>query len=507
MDERFKSATLHQLDIQWYALVTAPRPGSASLGKALKLFVSVAIALIALNLYSPGSPTILERAFASAILASVALPVWLWMSGADRTIPFMPFLTLVFAYYFALPVFLLKQYAIGLFKPGIPEHFITLALGYSLVGLYCMFAGYYGPAKWLFAPILPRFNLRWSDLRAVKPVALILGFGGLFLGSSHALAFLPESLAQISGFAADLSTIGICTLVALQLAERSDWISSAFTWGFLIPVRMAIGLGTGLASNGLIVGLTVAIMFASVRRSIPWKTLALGTVALFILHPAERLFRAATWGGRLSDASAIEKTQAFGEFVYRTTIAGAVAPEALIEFAGMRLAQFTVFGEVIADTPRMVPFWEGASYYPILFKPIPRLIMPDKPKEVTGGWFGHRYGLITTENITTSFNLPQIVELYGNFGFGGVIVGMFLFGLIYRLLLEMYVHPGMGLGALVGGVFVSSNLTDIGSAASMTFGAIPWSILFIALIHLIMVAAELDSTMFEHAGAEEIRRF
>ena len=201
--------------------------------------------------------------------------------------------------------------------------------------------------------------------------------------------------------------------------------------------------------------------------------MALGTLALFILRPAEVPFRMATWGGRLSDASVIEKARVFGHIVYRITLGGAVPPQALIDMASMRLAQFTVFGEVIADTPAMVPFWEGESFYPILFKPIPRFIMPDKPEEMSGTWFGHRYGLITTENITTSINLPQLVELYGNFGLIGVIVGMFIFGLIYRLLIEMYVHPGMGLGALVGGVYVSSKLLDIGSAASLTFGAIP----------------------------------
>ena len=488
---------------EWYELVSVPRPGSVSFGKAVTLACSVVIALIALNLYAPGSPTLLQRAFASAILASLALPVWLWMSGADRTIPFMPFLTLVFAYYFALPVFLLKKFATGMFKAPVPEHYITLALGYSLVGLYCMFAGYYGPTKWLFGPILPRFNLQWRDMRAVKPVALILGFGGLF--ASHAIEFLPDNLAQIGVFAADLSMVGICTLVALHLTGKLDWITAAFLWGFLIPVRIAIGLGTGSAASGLIVGIAVAMMFASVRRSIPWKMMALGTVALFILRPAEAPYRIATWGGRLSDASVIEKAQVFGEIVYRITLGGAVPPQALIDMASMRLAQFTVFGEVIADTPAMVPFWEGESFYPILFKPIPRFIMPDKPEEVSGGWFGHRYGLISQENIKTSINLPQIVELYGNFGLIGVIVGMFIFGLIYRLLLEMYVHPGMGLGALVGGVYVSSKLIDIGSATSMTFGAIPWSILFIALIHLLIVAAELDVATLRRVGSEGVR--
>jgi hypothetical protein len=502
MAERLESAALQTGD-EWYAIVSTPRAGSATLGKLLKLAASVVVGLIALNLYAPGSPTILERVFASAMVASLALPVWLWMSGADRTIPFMPFLTLVFVYYFALPVFLLRKFAVEMFKPPVPDHYITLALGYSLLGLYCLFVGYYGPVKWLFAPILPRLDLQWRNLRVVKLVGLILGFGGLLTSSSHVLAFLPENLAQIQVFAGDLSMVGICVLVALHLTGRLDWISVAFLWGFLIPVRIVIGLATGSAASGLIVGIAVAMMFASVRRTIPWKMMALGTLALFVLRPAEVPFRMATWGGRLSDASTIEKAQVFGQIVYRITLGGAVPPQALIDMASMRLAQFTVFGDVVEDTPAIVPFWAGESYYPILFKPIPRFIMPEKPRELSAD-FGHRYGLITPENITTSINLPQLVELYGNFGLTGVIVGMFIFGLIYRLLIEMYVHPGMGLGALVGGVYASAKLLDIGSAASMSFGGIPGAIIFIALIHLLMIAAELDAASLSRFGTERI---
>ena len=497
----FEMAAPDRQNDDWYAVVAAPRPGSASFGKGLKLAASVTVAIVALNLYAPAPPTILERVFASAIVASIALPLWLWMSGADRSIPFMPFLTLVFAYYFALPVFLLRQYAVAMFKPPIPDRYIETALGYSLLGLYCLFAGYYGPAKWLFAPILPRFNLQWRNTRVVKLVALILAVGGLFASSSNVVAILPESLEQVGVFAADLALVGICTLVALSLAGKLDWITATLTWGILIPLRIAVGLGTGSAASGLIVGIAVAMMFASVRRSIPWKMMALGTVALFILRPAEVPYRMATWGGRLSDASVIEKARTFGDIVYRITIGGAVPPEMLIEMASRRLAQFTVFGEVVADTPALVPFWKGATYYPILFKPIPRFIMPDKPEEVSGGWFGHRYGLIAQTNIETSINLPQIVELYGNFGLIGVIAGMFVFGLIYRLLIEMYIHPGMGLGALVGAVYVSSRLLDVGSAASLTFGVVPWSIVFVALIHMLVQFAEVDAMAIDSRTA------
>ena len=97
MVEEFESLAANPPETDWYALVTEPRPGSATLGKAVKLAAGLIVILVALNYWAPGSRTLLERVFASAMLASVAIPVWLWMSGADRTIPFMPFLALIFA--------------------------------------------------------------------------------------------------------------------------------------------------------------------------------------------------------------------------------------------------------------------------------------------------------------------------------------------------------------------------------------------------------------------------
>jgi hypothetical protein len=104
-----------------------------------------------------------------------------------------------------------------------------------------------------------------------------------------------------------------------------------------------------------------------------------------------------------------------------------------------------------------------------------------------------------------SINLSQIVELCGNFGLVGVVAGTFMFRLLYRILFEIYVHHGMSFGALVGGVYVSSRLIDIGDAASMTLGAIAWSILFIAPTQLLIIAAELDAATLSRVGSEEIR--
>lgn len=118
--------------------------------------------------------------------------------------------------------------------------------------------------------------------------------------------------------------------------------------------------------------------------------------------------------------------------------------------------------------------------------------MPEKPLEVSRPTFGHRYALISAENLNTSINMPQFVELYANFGLPGVLIGMFLFGLLYRLVLEMYVDPGMGLGAVVGVVYIASRMWDVGSATSLVLGAVPWAMILLGLINLGMHLAEID---------------
>jgi len=110
------------------------------------------------------------------------------------------------------------------------------------------------------------------------------------------------------------------------------------------------------------------------------------------------------------------------------------------------------FAEIIERTPAQIPFWGGGTLYPLLFKPIPRLLYPDKPRESSGQTFGHLYGFLSPDDETTSYNLPQLVEFYGNFGILGVLAGMFFLGVLYRVIQYIFVHPSMGLGAIVGGI-------------------------------------------------------
>jgi hypothetical protein len=93
----------------------------------------------------------------------------------------------------------------------------------------------------------------------------------------------------------------------------------------------------------------------------------------------------------------------------------------------------SALSHIMEKTPSDVPFWNGSSYLPLIFKFIPRFIWPNKPQERMGQDFGHTYNLLADDNLTTSMNAPIIVEAYFNFGISGVILMSIVMGLILSL--------------------------------------------------------------------------
>ncbi|HYB92374.1 MAG TPA: hypothetical protein VEC38_15160 [Candidatus Binataceae bacterium] len=474
----------------WYERLSSPRPGSLGPLQQIRTFGLLALLIAGLNFYAPAEPGFTVRIFASLIVATAALPVWLWNAGFDRTFPLMPFLSALYALIFAVPVFLLHRYSTGGFSATIGPQYIAQALEYVWLGMLSMLAGYYGPLHSVFAPVMPRFKLRWRDSRSVRMAAILFSTVGLVV--SILGARVPVAFVQLWGYFANLSLAGIVMLFMLELTGRLDRVMILLLWIVIIPAQPLAGLAGGALGGAAALCLLLLVAYASVAHRIPWTLIAAGALAGLILRAVETPYRIAAWSGPLREAGRVEKLEYFGKLVYRATIGGAVAPEELIEAGSERLAMFPLFAEVIRDTPSHVPYWGGATYYPIVFKLVPRLLYPDKPEEVTGQQFGHRYGFIEPGNSGTSVNLPQIVEMYANFGLPGVLIGMFLAGLLLRLIVSVFVHPEMGMGAAVAMILLAVLTFDIGSAASMVLGAVPWLLIFIAAVHLLVCIVESE---------------
>jgi len=76
-----------------------------------------------------------------------------------------------------------------------------------------------------------------------------------------------------------------------------------------------------------------------------------------------------------------------------------------------RLSGHVLLSKVVERTPSKVPYWNGETYKPTLTNIILRIIWPEKPREMTGQSFAHRYEMIAPENTTTSINMPWVIEM------------------------------------------------------------------------------------------------
>jgi O-antigen polysaccharide polymerase Wzy len=450
--------------------------------------------IFALNIYAQSELTKAERFLASSLVLLPILPLELWLVGIDRTVPVVPLYSLIYSGMFGISIFLVDRLSTGIWGNPISNQAIEIALMLLIAGLLLLFVGYYGPLPTLIGAVIPRFTLSWRNPNIVRISLWAMTLVGLIFAFPN-LPGLPLELAQLGSFGGDLFTLGVCGLLALQLTQGIGTTQSILLWFVFVPLRIVVGLASGLTGAGLLPALTLCLVYASIRHKIPWTAIVLGACAFFVFRPVEGAFRVDNAAsGVVADRPLSDKFHHFLGLTETIVRLAFIKPEVVLQVSAHRLALTPTFAGIIEDTPRIVPYWGGATYYPILFKLIPRFIYPDKPEEITGQEFGHRYGLIDLENLNTSVNLPQIVELYANFGVAGVLLGMFLFGVIIRTVLNIYLHPNMGFGGTVAVFYLGSKLIDFQSAFSLIYGALPWEVTFLGLIHLFVTIAELDTS-------------
>ena len=484
--------TKYDLPTDWYPIVTGRRP-QLSLQRRVVMLAGISVGVLLLNYLAPADPDVIVRILASVTIVVCLYPSWRWVSGKDRGLPFAPIFGMVFMMYYPLSIFILERYT----SPeggSIPPSHTAKPLALVLAGFVLVLTSYYASAS-LLERVVPRARMEWTNLGHVKLVGLLLSFVGVGVyGIASALHIGLEG-SQFIIYLGDLSLVGIILLFSLQITGRLDRLSKFALWCLVVPGRMLLGFAGGGTSSGLIIPLLLIFTYSAITRRLPLRWLAVGALSIFIIRPMMAPMRALTYkGGPLSGASKIQKAKIFLDLMTKVA-AGQFPFRTIVQIAGQRLGDIFIFTEVVQQTPRVVPYWGGESYSPLLYKIAPRFIYPEKPQEESGGAFGHRYGFTVREDHLTSVNLPQTVELYANFGVFGIILGSVLFGIIYRLVHSVFVHPAMGFGALVAAIFLLSQMLQIESGTSGVLGGEMWSFVFVGLISLLMEVGELLGTI------------
>lgn len=404
-----------------------------------------------------------------------ALPFAMWSRGRGPSLPFFPTISLVFGLLFGPGVLLTQEFVAGNTK--IPVSLATGALLASLVALSIMQVTYYALVS--FRPDAGRavVLVGWRD-KTWMTIATV----GLFVYAVLP-SVLPASLQQVVRFGGELPTLAFAELAVRWRLGR---LSSAGKWFLLlaIPARVLLGLATSANFQAYVVFLIVGIATLSVRRRLPIFLVLGAVVGLAILQPVKSAYRTDVLRNGRPGTSALAQLRGY------TDVASGVASntEAAGDIRNGFASRFGYTGTlalVMSETPKDVSFWKGDTYTPLFFKAIPRAVFPGKPQEVTGQAFGHRYGLLNADDLTTSYNMPQLVELYANFGWFGIVIGSALFGVLYLVvqsLLTRRLEPLVGTSGLA---YALSSLLVLDGAFSLYLSGVIYATVLVGSLHLI----------------------
>lgn len=425
--------------------------------------------LIAYSFYLLNNRSIVVSLYKANLALGVVwlgfLPVIQYLFDRNRPpMPFFPLVGLFYATGYGLPVFASREalaVRISVFSiTNVSEESIMLTF-LGLAGMNIAF-----------------FTSKYTVWQKVSPIRFVQAYPiGKLLNILWTLLLLNTALRYIP-FLQTIPSLGQFVIGARYVVFGMFYILWArgklpkyHAWLLLlvfVPLEILPRLISGLLADVMILFLFMLIVSWYERKRIPIVLISILAIFYLGLAPVKSEYRAQTWdnsaGAKLNP---IEKVQLFAnlaveyhlKYTFNFGTKVEIAPkDSALDKAAERSAQITLLSKVVKETPKIVPYWNGETYIPLLTGFIPRIIWPDKPEILVANQFGHRYRYIATNDRNTSINLPWLVEMYANFGYWGVILGMPLAGIFLAFIDRKLNAPSMNALEFVVGCAACFNL-------------------------------------------------
>lgn len=422
-------------------------------------------------------------------------------------LPFLPLVTMFYIVFFALPPFVIEPAwwagtAGTADDPyGVNFHTITtFTAALVLIGVAAIVGTYYALQPALRAlPVslrLPR-DVPWPRVSIVLWVISAAHVVFLYLPVLRANSSLSQIMTPLGFFA-----VG-SLFVAWQKGRLRDAEKLAY-WVVLIPLQVLVHVYEGLITPIILLFLFLLTLYWSLSRKLGVVMLLAFFFALYIfpILKLSNLFiveNSPTVMSRVSDKiSAVGMaTILFSEGTGRDQhhLLDAVAGKNVIAPIVRRISLIVLLQYCVDQTPAQIPFLGGETLKNLLTNPVPRFLWKEKPTEVMGQWFGHKYRILTPADDRTSINLPWIVEFYINFGWVGVALGMAVVGGLLALLERMLLRPEMSeLEVLAGWALLFRLFYQESNLSLMLGGFILQVVSVLALLYAILwIVARIPS--------------
>ena len=450
------------------------RPQPASLTGLRLITIGIALVPVA-ALGLPSDIPQEARVLASILWVLCLVPAWHYLQLPERRrppVPFLPLIGAVYLFYYPLHVALGQSSVNYLFRLE-PAFDYDRPVQYALAGWVALLIGYYAGASLRLNS--PFRHVRPMDLSTLRTWGKLLVWGGLFFDAVRQVVPIPVVLRGILYFTSMLSLLGIALLTILAVQKR---LGRRERWALYTAIMLTALLraGSGLVSNVVILALTIflAIWAGGGRLGVRWLLIAALSVAAMIgMRSVAMEYRARSWFAE-TQLSLTGRAMLMGSLLVSKV--EAQGPVATVEdgwtIVAGRSANLDLLADVVRQTGTTVPFWGGETYLSLVGFAVPRFIWPSKPTKTLGQDFGHRYGYLDSWDTWTSINLPFLVEFYANFGEIGVLIGMAVVGVLYRLLDNDLNRAGQPLQVTICSLVLLVPLLNIESDFSLVFGGL-----------------------------------
>ena len=285
---------------------------AASFGSARRMFAAV-IALmaggaVALNIYAPAEPTLLQRGLASLLIALCALPSIMWAAKRPWRHSLMPYVGVLYAAYFAAPIFVRRNFFGSWYaSPLVDEAAIDRALLVAIAGWLALMAGYFAVLRAKAVAALPAISVLPDEPRLAKAVAVVVGVVAapfLYLDNAAVVAFYGGEPLLPSSLAFPVVLAGQFVVFAMLVLFYLHWRGKLGVAGRIFLIVLAIyytilGLSTGMVNHGIKAVFALFMAYAVVAPMPTWRGIAYGVVTaavlLFVLIPTRYEYRQLIW--------------------------------------------------------------------------------------------------------------------------------------------------------------------------------------------------------------------
>lgn len=224
-----------------------------------------------------------------------------------------------------------------------------------------------------------------------------------------------------------LQPVGMLILAYAHASSRSRMLLALVI--ALALVQVIFGFISNTKSGAMLGGIMVILVLVLVRGRLPWGWLGAALLFVLFVFPVFQAYRVtviAERGGTNAEAArdlgrALELTLQALRHKDRRFVEKS---ESFFERASLKAS----VDMIVRGTGRDVPYQHGHTLQPILTAFIPRALWRDKPEVVTGQLLNRSFHVSEAED--TYISPSHLGELYWNFGWPGVIVGMSALGLL-----------------------------------------------------------------------------